>query len=147
MRPVTLLYNVSLLFFWGCAAPSSPSTESSMPPPSDNPALNTVSPTQHRPGYLQRSYERWEKEEWEPATKETAATTPAEKTDKKTPEERTAVPAASSSRPEGNGKSGGALQHYIDKWGRYLDSEKDAESRPSHVEELNRMPGIGNGER
>ena len=61
---------VSLLLLTGC------SIRSDMGSPSSNKNLDAVSPSsvdKEKAGYLQQSYDEWEKEDWEPNTKDTPA--------------------------------------------------------------------------
>lgn len=140
---------VSLLLLTACSQSAGPS-------PTQNGQLKTVSPTgggdKKRKGYLQRSYDKWEKEEWEPKTR-TEASQEAETAQKKrltTPssvQKEQHAPAASQER---NAPKGTTLQSYVDKWKRYLNKEEKEEksdTKPSHVETLDAMPAIGDGER
>ena len=143
---VTLL----LLFLFGCS--KQPDTDSkniihnnvspSIPSksPSSNSALNAVSPNTHKHGYLQNSYDRWEKEEWEPAmADEHHPSTPAPV--EKTPETVPVTTPESSVQKDDNNFT---LQHFYDKWNRYLEKEeKERDPTPSHVERLDTMPAIG----
>ncbi len=148
--------------------------------PSQNPSLNAITPSgkieaEHK-GYLQRSYERWEKDEWEPLTEPENAAKPEAET--KTPPATAAEPKNEVPKPEApsvtaaepetttpepapkaavepstepekktetTSDSSGrfTIQHYYDKWDRYLDEKEKRRTKPLLSEELETMPGIG----
>jgi hypothetical protein len=129
--------------------------------PSQNPQLNAITPSgkiePEKKGFLQKSYETWEKEEWEPNTQADRETETAEKPEPATdtapepvkdvtvPESKTETetPETSKEAEEVNASKTFKLQYYIDKWGRYLDEKEKQKSGPSHTEELEQMPVIG----
>ena len=127
--------------FSGCTGsnPPGPDTEKNASPKD---TMQTVSPSRHREGYLQRSYDRWEKEEWEPATSTTGSTATRDDrpTAGETVDNETTAKNASGEKHQGKGVT---LQRYVDKWGRYLEKKEKASTGPSHVEKLETMPVIG----
>lgn len=150
MNAAVSLYSVCLLLT-ACSNTAGPTTT-----PTQNDQLKTVSPTgggdKKRKGYLQRSYDKWEKEEWEPKTR-TEASQEAETAQKKrltTPSSVQKEQHAPAAAQERNAPKGTTLQSYVDKWKRYLNKEEKEEksdTKPSHVETLDAMPAIGDGER
>jgi hypothetical protein len=114
----------TLLFLGGCQ-----SAQTQTPSPSDNSRLNTVSPSKNnKAGYLQRSYDTWEKEEWEPVTEQSTSKHASDKIETATTADKNAS---------------WGLQKYVDKWGHYIEEKQKEPSTPSQVEKLNAMPGIG----
>ncbi len=108
--------------------------------PSDNAALDTVSPHTYKHGYLQNSYDRWEKEEWEPAMAGEHRSRTSETVVKST----TTVPVTTTESSAQKDDNNFTLQHFYDKWNRYLEKEeKERSPTPSHVERLDAMPAIG----
>jgi len=153
------IYIVSMLLFTGCSIRNDTGTT-----PTENQSLNAVSPSAKNvkeKGFLQRQYDEWEQEDWEPNTRTEAdekndvqqnvsqqpvkeAALPATALQSK--EDNTTVEAGTKASEEINASETFKLQYYLDKWGRYIDNKKQAEANqsvPSNVERLDTMPGIG----
>lgn len=138
------VYSICLLLLLnGCS-----SVRSSASNPMQNGQLNAISPSGKpvkNKGYLQQSYETWEKEEWEPMTekrpsleeKEFPATPTAAAETKKGADDDN-IPA------EVNASKTFTLQYYFDEWERYLDEKEKQNTGPSHQERIDTMPVIGN---
>ncbi|MGZ5209127.1 MAG: hypothetical protein ACXWB0_08935 [Sulfuricurvum sp.] len=129
---------LALFAFGGCANHAGVT-------PSQNPALNTLSPSTtavSEGGVMQRNLDGWLKEEWTPLT-----TTPSQKEEKGT---QAAIPKEElDSRLRGNDESNTSfgLQKYVDKWKKYHENkDKMNEGKPkeaSNVENLEKLPVIG----
>ena len=131
MKAAVSIYSVCLLLFTACSNTAGPTTT-----PTQNDQLNAVSPSgkvSKKKGVLQQSYDAWEKEDWEPNIRES----PRKKV-------HANKDASSEATREANGTF--TLQHYVDKWGRYLDEKQKQRTEPTQSEKMNSMPVIG-GER
>ena len=99
------------------------------PTPSQNPALNAVSPsvtaTSEGEGIMQKKLDPWVEEEW-------SATVEKNSTIKELNEDE--------DRPF-------TIQEYVDKAGVYLNEKEkqkaEGSQKPSHVQEMEHMPAIG----
>lgn len=154
----TALYNmVLILMLSACSIPNKTGTT-----PSQNQSLNSISPAvkeKSNDGFLQKSYDKWEKEDWEPNTapEPSAPETPdqspatqtvtAEPTEAPTPatvsNEEASVTAT---QTENNASKTFKMQDYVDKWGLYIERKEQKEGNtttPSNVEKLDTMPAIG----
>ncbi len=129
---IPILY-IAVQFLTACAG-------NETAPPSSNTALESISPDgndKQKKGYMQRHYDQWVTEEWEPAT---AGRTAAD-TDSPTPE--TSGDTVKRDHLQ-KGDTDGTLQKYVDKWSFYLETqEKEHNRTPSHVRELETLPAIG----
>ena len=111
---------------------------------------------------MQRSYDTWEQEDWEPNTKTEAEPKKDDRNDlpqeqhttdetssgaaAQTQEGDKAAAAATGKTEEINASETFQLQYYVDKWGRYIEKKEQTEANqtaPSNVERLDAMPGIG----
>ena len=137
---------VSLILLAGCGAHSDTGA------PSSNASLNAISPSsvnKEKKGYLQESYDTWEKEEWEPNTREPEATKDAKETSAAaagavvTSEDNQSAPAPTATRENNASDETFTLQHYVDKWKRYNENTETNETAPSNAERLDAMPAIG----
>lgn len=134
MRHLTMpILYMSILFLTGCAG-------SGATPPSSNSALGAVSPNgvdKAEKGYMQRHYDTWIKEEWEPS----AATKPNADS---TPETTETLGQAVKIEKNRENTTDGTLQKYVDKWSHYLQThENESDRAPSNVDRLDSMPAIG----
>ena len=159
MGKFTPIYVVSMLLLTGCSIRNDTGTT-----PTQNQSLNAISPSAKdvkEKGFLQRKYDEWEQEDWEPNTRTEAddkndvqqnvsqqpvkeATLPA--TTMQSKEDNTTVEVGTKASEDINASETFKLQYYLDKWGRYIDNKKQTEanqSAPSNVEKLDTMPGIG----
>lgn len=160
MKKINIVYIVSTLLLAGCSIRNDTGAA-----PSQNPALNAVSPSAKTPkekGFLQRNYDAWEQEDWVPSTEAKTSENgeisedlhPVQQTTDETPSavaqpqpqpDETATEDATAS-DDFNASETFKMQYYVDKWGRYLDKKKQEEanqSAPSNVEKLDAMPAIG----
>ncbi len=130
---IPILY-ITVQFLTACAG-------NETAPPSSNTALESISPDgndKQKKGYMQRHYDQWVTEEWEPVTAEKADT------DADLPASKTAEGTVKHDRIQKN-DTDGTLQKYVDKWSFYLETtqEKEHNRTPSHVRELETLPAIG----
>lgn len=133
------IYSVSIVLYSGCAMHTDTGS------PSQNNSLNAISPAGNgKGGYLQQSYDKWEKEEWEPNTGDDskASEVPEAKDDTQVTNENICTDAPSSQK-DANSSEDFTLQYYMDKWNRYMENKEKNETGPSNVEKLDTMPAIG----
>ena len=160
MKKSALIYIVCILSVTGCSIPNKTGTT-----PSQNQNLNSISPTskvKKEKGFLQQSYDNWEKEDWEPNTEPVAPTvengqdlsspsqkTMSESTEASTPKTESTAPtaaAAAEKQEDSNASKTFTLQEYVDKWGLYIERKGQKEGNktvPSNAEKLETMPAIG----
>ena len=120
--------------------------------PSQNSALNSISPSatagddheEYR--YIQKSTNTWIKEEWEPLTEQNQSDTNRNISDAKCTQ--TDANASSQDRDD---NSSFTLQYYVDKAGVYLENKKRRDANktkePSHTEKINTLPAIGKSDK
>ena len=111
--------------------------------PSQNKALNTVSPSttasdeneEYR--YMQKDTNAWIEDEWEPLTENNAS---AQKEDSHATVSENNVTNSDDINSTG-------LQYYVDKAGIYMENKEKRDANktkvPSHVDKVNAMPGVG----
>ncbi len=124
-----------------------PVDDTTLPPPSQNRALQSISPSttagddheEYR--YIQQNTNEWLEEEWEPLTENNSS------------DEKNSNIDANATVPFANDNNASAqdnsltLQHYVDKAALYLENKEKRDTNttkpPSHTEKLNALPGIG----
>ncbi|MCJ7766131.1 MAG: hypothetical protein MUP09_09365 [Thiovulaceae bacterium] len=145
---------LSITLFYGCsgtALQNSSDGNSAKVPPSQNRALQSISPSKTASDdhsgdrIMQNKTNEWIKNEWEPLTESNTNITKSSNS-YSTDTEKTAVDDRNQTQNEDeNGSSG--LQHYVDKAGIYLENKtlRDANrtKEPSHTEKISTLPGIG----
>ncbi len=128
--------------------PSPTSNKTSSPsqktPPSQNSALNTISPSNTASDdheayrHMQKNTNTWIDEEWTPLTEGKKSVTNSDINGSDTDDNSTIIDDENRSF---------TLQHYVDKAGVYMDNKKKRDENktkcPSHLEKMNGMPVIG----
>ena len=90
-------------------------------------------------GYLQKSLDKWMTNDWD----KTHETIRKEEKKQKPQYNVKSEPAKKSEATDSF-----TLQHYVDKWDRYLrEKEKGGESSPSHYRKMQHLPAIGEGKK
>ncbi len=125
--------------------------ESSNVAPSQNNALNAISPSRssrnenREDGYLQKTTDTWVEEEWEPLTESNTSSQKIEVSKVSTDVNATESDHNSTNSDDTNNSF--TLQHYVDKAGVYFDNKERRDANktkvPSHIDKVNAMPGIG----
>ena len=125
--------------------------ETKLPPPSQNSALQSISPSitatddhaEYR--YIQQNTNEWLEKEWDPLTETNASSVENGNSFSNNMHKSDSNKTNESLTNEGNTSSG--LQYYVDKAGIYLDNKEKRDANktkePSHVDKVNAMPGIG----
>jgi len=142
----TLLLSITANLLVGCnAAHNTVGT-----PPSQNSALQSFSPSKtagddhEEYRYIQKNTNEWIEKEWEPLTESNATVTKSGE-DNNTVTEDVTNGNIEQTQIDDNSSTG--LQYYVDKAGVYLDNKNkrdaNATKKPSHVDKVNAMPGIG----
>ena len=134
----TLLIVTILLIFSGCASQNAPS-------PSQNDALNRVSKSNastKKRGWMQEHLAFWLKEDWEKTTEEFEKKEKQKSTYIKTNKKADPKEQEEASKDSSTKEKSFSLQYYVNKIKYYNEHKKS--SGPSHLEELEKMPVIGN---
>ncbi len=163
-KPIDLiLTTLTIALFYGCSghalqdlvdgktSSKSPSEEAKSVPPSQNKALNSISPSsgandKHAEDrYLQKSTDRWLQEDWIPLTKSNTSVTQTTKNNNT--DTNTTLNNENNKTRTSNDINSTGLQYYVDKAGIYMENKKRRDANktkpPSHTEKINAMPGIG----
>ena len=126
-------------------------SDSKMVPPSQNKALNSISPSatasdEHEEyRYMQKSTNAWIKDEWEPLTESNTSTQIEKNEAIKT--NRNIINNDTNETVHIDDSSSSGLQYYVDKADVYFENKKKRDANktkaPSHVDKIDAMPGIG----
>ncbi len=123
--------------------------------PSQNKALNSISPSraasddheEHR--HMQKNISTWIDNEWDPLTEDNATIQKTEKLEYASDDNITVKDNNQTSSGDNNDSF--TLQHYVDKAGVYFDNKERRDANktkaPSHVDKVNAMPGIGKSDK